>query len=164
MKKLRMFMVMVLSAALFVLVGCGEKIPPKPEGAASLSDFITEEDVAFLRYQTKVQEHKKLIINESDGKVTYLIDENGKDISKILKDWYSQIDSLYFEKEGQISYAKESDIAFVVDSDSDAFVFCSDGIYSYKDGVKTSYTPIDTARLEKIVTELVNKLAKAYNE
>lgn len=52
MKKIRLVLVMVLSVALFVLVGCGEKKPePKPENAVSLSDFIKEENVTGLDYK-----------------------------------------------------------------------------------------------------------------
>lgn len=51
MKKIRLVLVMVLSVALFVLVGCGDKVEQKPENAVSLSDFIKEENVTGLDYK-----------------------------------------------------------------------------------------------------------------
>lgn len=179
MKKIRLVLVMVLSVALFVLVGCGEKKPePKPENAVSLSDFIKEENVTGLVFvDVLVNPFSDLIKVKKNGDVlTYYVDN--KNITPTMQNWFTKLDGIYFEKteaktEPDYSNARLS----ILISGSSTYVYYH--IYVKKDadgnftkevvgadvsitinGMDTMYEILDAKKANSIIDKLITAINK----
>lgn len=175
MKKLKYLLVVVLSIALFLLVGCGKE-------SISVSKFVKWDDVLFVKHY---EGDSSLMVGDYDAyddAYKIRVDSRtikGKEVSvKQFQEWYKKLNSIKFEKVGEeytepeyLSASERVVIQSNIEMNKDEYILIIANGYLYVfrivtdyDGTywtKTKYKALDKEYCDKVINEFYQELLEA---